>query len=199
MADVQGFDSVDEVFAAIAADQAYAEAHTHDWQRNIHDGDCLVHVAGDGDMTWVNYCVIVDAEDEDMHEAVVLARLYNSVFLADYADGELESVYRNTFTGRLTPDEFEKCRQAEWPASLQDMLLLLYGVGDEEHKNVLAWLCHSDGRFILQNGERIAGQLYQKTGKGRLVTMAPGLEHLVQEKWRLVDARYVWHEELQND
>lgn len=197
MADVQGFDSVDDMWASIAADQAYAEEHTQAWQRSLKDGDCLVHVAGDGDMTWVNYCVIVDAEDEDMHEAVVLARLYNSVFLADYADGELESVYRNTFTGRLTPDEFDKCRQAEWPASLADMLFLLYGVGDEAHKNVLAWLCHEDGRFILQNGERIAGQLY-RTGQARLVTMAPGLEHLVQNNWRLVGSRYVWHEELHN-
>lgn len=195
MTKVNSFDSVDELFASLTADQAAAGAGTKAWHRTVQPGEYVVQAVNDGAESYVNYIKIVAPDPEDtLNEWELLGDIYNDA----YGDsGEIEEVFRNTLHGRLTADEFEKCRQAGWPASIADMLMLLYGVGSEEKRSIFAWMYNLDGSPALtRNDERVAVQLYRHNPKARTVTLEPGLEHLCMEKWVVVDGRYVWHEEL---
>lgn len=180
-----------DVMDGIRANTEFAWEDSKEWQRNLKKGDIVVQAQDDGDGSWVNYIRVTTPKSVGMNKAVIVGEIHNSLYPDD---SELESVYRNTLHGKLTEEEFERCKSAGWPNTVVEMLTALHSDGDSP---IFAWVYTEDGKPAKSgDGDHLVAIYYPSKKEGRLAVLDTALVDLPMKDWVVVNGRYRWKTEV---
>lgn len=116
---VVAFDSVEEMFAAVAQLNAdAAEMPVEQWQKDLKAGDCFLRVYYIGEGHPLNIygevIEVTDPEDQELMESrpdLRMCKCYSQLC----PEGELGTVFIVSMTEPLTREQFNAARLSRWP------------------------------------------------------------------------------------